>query len=72
DENASGKQKLDQVIGDEIDESADKRRPKRRAKSLDVQQEEKTYTSRLLDAKRKVQQKRKSESNKPMGDSDPS
>ena len=57
DEKASGKDKLDQVIGDEIDETADRRMPKKRDKSLDVNKEEKSYTSRLLDAKRKAQKK---------------
>lgn len=60
DEQVSGKDKLDQVIGDEIDETADRRMPKRRDKSLEVTEEEKSYTSRLLDAKRKAQQNRKS------------
>ena len=59
DENASGAQKLEQVIGDEIDESADRRMPRKRAKSLEIEQEEQSYTSRLLDAKRKAQQQRK-------------
>ena len=61
DDKVSGKDKLDQVIGDEIDETADRRMPKRRDKSLEVTEEEKSYTSRLLDAKRKAQQQRKSD-----------
>ena len=56
DENVSGSKKLEQVIGDEIDESADKRRPKKRGQSLQVEKEEQSYTSRLLDAKRKARQ----------------
>ena len=59
DENASGKSKLDQVIGDEIDETADRRRPRPKDKSLEVNQEEKSYTSRLLEAKRKAKAKQK-------------
>ena len=59
DDNVSGKQKLDQVIGDEIDESADRRMPKKRDRSLEVNEEEKSYTSRLLDAKRKAQKNQK-------------
>ena len=58
DENASGSAQLEQVIGDEIDETADRKRPKKRDTSLNVEKEEKSYTSRLLDAKRKVQKKR--------------
>ena len=59
DEKVSGAQKLEQVIGDEIDESADKRRPTKRAKSLEAEKEERSYTSRLLDAKRKAQQQQR-------------
>ncbi len=57
DDNASGREQLEKVIGDEIDEIADRRRPKKRDTSLDVVQEEQSYTSRLLDAKRKAQKK---------------
>jgi hypothetical protein len=57
DENASGRVQLEKVIGDEIDEIADRRRPKKQDTSLDVVQEEQSYTSRLLDAKRKAQKK---------------
>ena len=63
DDKASGKQQLDQVIGDEIDETADRKRPKkRRDTSLNVQKEEQSYTSRLLDAKRKAQKKQNNRS----------
>ncbi|MCH2183345.1 MAG: VWA domain-containing protein [Mariniblastus sp.] len=55
----SGRQELERVIGDEIDETADRRRPARRDRSLEVEKEEKSYTSRLLDAKRKAQEKQK-------------
>jgi hypothetical protein len=57
----SGQQKLEQVIGDEIDESADRRRPTPKAKETPFTggPEEKSYTSRLLDAKRAAQQKQK-------------
>ena len=59
DDKVSGAEKLEQIIGDEIDESADRRRPKKRGKSMEIEQEEKSYTSRLLDAKRKAQQQRR-------------
>ena len=60
DDRASGKAQLEQLIGDEIDGSADKKRPKkRRDTSLNVEKEEQSYTSRLLDAKRKAQKKQK-------------
>ena len=55
DENESGREQLERVIGEQIDETADRRRPTKRDKSLDVTAEEKSYTSRLLDAKRKAQ-----------------
>lgn len=58
DEATSGQEKLDKVIGDEMDETADRRRPKKRDKSLEVNEEQKSYTSRLLDAKRKAQKNR--------------
>lgn len=59
DTKVSGAQKLEQVIGDEIDESADRRSPKKRGKSLEIEKEEPSYTSRLLDAKRKAQRQRR-------------
>ncbi len=59
----SGRKQLERVIGDEIDESADRRRPVKRDRSLEVNQEEKSYTSRLLDAKRKAQKKHKGNDN---------
>ncbi len=58
DESSSGQEKLEQVIGDEIDETADRRRPQKRDRSLESVEEDKTYTSRLLDAKRKAQKNR--------------
>ncbi len=55
---SSGQQRLDQVIGDEIDESADKKPIRSRDRSLEVNEDEKSYTSRLLDAKRRAQRDR--------------
>ncbi len=55
----TGREHLEQVIGDEIDETADRRRPGKRDRSLEIDKEEKSYTSRLLDAKRKAQKKHK-------------
>lgn len=58
-ERGSGKDQLERVIGEEIDETADRRRPrpKHRDQSLDVEQEQ-SYTSRLLEAKRRAQQRK--------------
>ncbi len=56
DEKMTGRQKLDQVIGSEM-EKTPKAAPKiQRDKSLDVEGDT-SYTSRLLDAKRKAQNK---------------
>lgn len=54
----SGKQKLDEVIGSEIEKSPKPPPQLKRDKSLDVESED-SYTSRLLEAKRKVQQQQK-------------
>lgn len=52
-----GKDQLERVIADEIDESADRRRPPKREISWDREGDARSYTSRLLDAKKKAQSK---------------
>ncbi len=55
-ENLSGRRKLEEVLADEI-EKTPALPPKIKRDKLDVEQEN-SYTSRLLDAKRKIQQER--------------
>ncbi len=52
----SGRQRLEEVIGSEIDKTPERLQKIERDKSLDVE-EDNSYTSRLLDAKRKAQKK---------------
>lgn len=65
DANVSGKQRLEDVLASEI-EKTPALPPKIKRDKLDVDQDN-SYTSRLLDAKRKVQQNR-DRSKKPDGD----
>lgn len=62
DEKISGKQRLDEIIGSEIDKSPERLPKIKRDKSLDIEKDT-SYTSRLLDAKRKAQEKQKRNEN---------